>query len=175
MALADWGQRLSIFLPLTYTLPVAARLLTTALPCPCRLPDTARPPAAVTKAAPLGRRLRYSTVKEDEREKTRFHTLQETNPRTAMGRDLPPRRRAIMLDRDQGSANSRRSSPGSGASTPLRDAFNWSPPARSPSLQLNHPAPALPLFSAVAHPPGSHFPATHPRAAGPWPRETGPS
>jgi hypothetical protein len=31
MALADWGQRLGIFLPLTYTLPVAARLLSAAL------------------------------------------------------------------------------------------------------------------------------------------------
>jgi len=43
-------------------------------PCPARLPDTARPPTAVTKAAPLRRRLRYSTVREDEEEKTTSRT-----------------------------------------------------------------------------------------------------
>jgi hypothetical protein len=46
MALADWGQRLSIFLPLTYTLPVAARLLTTALLAlvACPIPLGRQPP-----------------------------------------------------------------------------------------------------------------------------------
>ena len=43
-------------------------------PCPCRLPDTAAPPAAVTSAVPLGRRLRYSTAREDEAEKTTSRT-----------------------------------------------------------------------------------------------------
>ena len=40
------------------------------VPYPFRLPDTAEPPDAVTRAAPLRRRLRYSTVREDEGEKT---------------------------------------------------------------------------------------------------------
>jgi hypothetical protein len=39
-------------------------------PCPCRLPDTAAPPAAVTSAVPLPRRRRYSTEREGEAEKT---------------------------------------------------------------------------------------------------------
>jgi len=38
--------------------------------CPYRLPDTARPPAVVTRAAPPGRRLCYSTAREDEAERT---------------------------------------------------------------------------------------------------------
>jgi len=86
--------------------------------------------------------------------------LQQTDSRTAMGRGLPPRRRAIMLEKDQGSANSRRSSPGSGASTPLRDAFEPLPPVDRPSLQLNQPAGTLP--TAFTWPSSA---ATLPRAA----------
>ena len=43
-------------------------------PSLCRLPDTAGPHAAVTRAALLGRRLRYSTVREDEGEGTTSRT-----------------------------------------------------------------------------------------------------
>jgi hypothetical protein len=42
--------------------------------CPCRLPDTVRPPAAVTKPALPGRRHCYSTAREDEGEKTTSRT-----------------------------------------------------------------------------------------------------
>jgi hypothetical protein len=79
-----------------------------------------------------------------------FAPLQQTNPRATMAGDLPSRPRAIILDLDQGSANSRRSSPGSGASTPLRDALNRSPPVRFPSVQLNHHHPALPPLAGEA-------------------------
>ena len=86
------------------------------------------------------------------RRKPLLAPLQQTNPCPTMGRNLQHARlrvrpRTIMLDMDQGSANSRRSSPGSGASTPLRDALNWSPPAGSPSVQPNHAARADPTHS----------------------------
>ncbi len=57
-----------------------------------------------------------------------------------------------MLDMDQGSANSRRSSPGSGAShlTPLRDALDWSPPAYPLLVQPNHASGDLPPFARIA-------------------------
>ncbi len=67
--------------------------------------------------------------------------------RDLQGTRLRVRPTAIMLDTDQGSANSRRSSPGSGGSTPLRDALDWSPPAHALPVQRNHAALALPIVS----------------------------
>jgi hypothetical protein len=43
-------------------------------PCRRRWPDTAAPPAVGTKAVPPGYRLRYSTGREDEEEKTTART-----------------------------------------------------------------------------------------------------
>jgi hypothetical protein len=42
-------------------------------PCPVHWPDTARPPAVVTRAGPLPRRLYHSTAKEDAAERTTAH------------------------------------------------------------------------------------------------------
>ncbi len=152
MALADRGWRLGLFLPLTHALSVTARLLTTALLAlvACPIPFGRKPPRPSPRRLATG----FATVPRERmnRRKPLLAPFQEADSRTAMGRDLPPRRRAIMLDIDQGSANSRRSSPGSGDSPPLRDAFDWSPPVRVPSLQPNHPAAVVPLFpAAVAH------------------------
>lgn len=96
--------------------------------------------------------------------------LQQTDPRTAMVRNLPPRRKAIMLDTDQGSANSRKSSPGVELSIPLRDAFEPLPPVDRPSVQLNQPAPTLP----TAYSPGPIRRDSAMRGVAPWLRETGP-
>ena len=67
-------------------------------PCPSRWPDTAGPPAAATRAVPP--RAGLATVPRERMRgrKPLLAPLQETNPRTAMGRDLPSRRRAIMLN-----------------------------------------------------------------------------
>ena len=102
------------------------------------------------------------------RRKPLLAPLQETNPRTTMGRDLP-----IAIEEqscwttDQGSANSRRSSPGSGASTPLRGALDRHLLLVHPRSSLITPLPLFHPFLAVALPPGPHFAAIHPRAA--WP------
>jgi hypothetical protein len=127
--------------------------------CPCRLPDTARPPAAATRAAPPARRLCYSTAREDEGERTTSHTPSIDKSAHGNGQGLAaaakcnhaghrPRERQLPKVKSR-----------SGESTPLRDAFNSSPPARFPSVQLNHPTPALPLVSAVA----CHLAPTSPR------------
>ena len=99
MALADRGRRLGLFLPLTYTFSVTARLLATVLLALARWPDTAGPPAAVTRRR-AACRAGFTTVPRERmrRRKPLLTSLQETNPRTAMGRDLRLYRRAIMLD-----------------------------------------------------------------------------
>jgi hypothetical protein len=110
------------------------------------------------------------------RERMKGRTTSRTFKRqisTAMG-GLPPRRSVIMLDMDQGSANSRRSSPGSGASSPLRDASCSSPPVGFPPVQHNQPDSAPPLVPTAVVPlaPIDRDPPALTLA--PWPRETGP-
>ena len=177
MALADHRRRLDRFLPLTHTLSVTAGLLAAKLFAPLAgpIPLGRLPPRPKPRRIHAGR----ATVPRERMRgrKPLLAPLQETKPRTTMSRDLPPRRRAIMLDMDQGSANSRRSSPGSGASSPLRDALDWSLPARPLPVQLNHAVPALPLVPGVALRPGPHFAAIPPRRTGPliprnWPPVT---
>ena len=139
-----WANRR--FPPLLHTLPVMARLLATALlavlarPIPaCRLPARPKPRRfdAGFATVPIPRMMGVEPL---------LAPLQETDPRAEMNGALPPRRRAIMLDKDQGSANSPRSSPGSGASTPLRDAFDWSPPGERPPSSLITPPAAFHLL-----------------------------
>ena len=151
MALADRGWRLGLFLPLPYTLSVTARLLATALLALVAgpIPLGRQPPRP--KPRRLGRRLCYSTAREDEGEKTTSRTpSRDKSAHEQWAGTCGCGEEQSCWTRDQGSANSRRSSPGSGASTPLRDAFDSSPPARLPSIQLNHSAPALPPVSAAA-------------------------
>ena len=152
------------------------RLAGGGAPCPARWPDTAGPPAAATRAAPRPRRLYYSTAKEDAAEKTTSRTpsadksAHDNGPGLAVGSE-----EQSCWTTDQGSANSRRSSPGSGASTPLRGALDRSPPARPPSVQLNHPAAALPTHSGdslLTWPPFRRDSCA--RALAPSSRETGP-
>ena len=57
-------------------------------PCPCRWPDTAATPTAGTRAAPPGRKLRYSTGREDEGEKTTSRTPSTDRSALDSGQEL---------------------------------------------------------------------------------------
>ncbi len=148
MALADPRRRLDR-LPSAYSLPITARLPTTKVLAPLAgpIPLGSLPPRPKARRIHTGR----ATVPR-ERMRGReplLAPLQQTHPcptmsRNSQGTRLRVRPRAFMLDMDQGSANSQRSSPGSGDSTPLRDALDWSPPAGSPSVQPNHAAGVVP-------------------------------
>jgi hypothetical protein len=118
--------------------------------CPCRLPDTARPPAAATRAAPPARRLCYSTAREDEGERTTSRTLSTDKSAYGNGQGLAAAAKCNHAEHRPRERQLPKVKSRSGESTPLRDAFNSSPPARFPSVQLNHPTPALPPVSAVA-------------------------
>jgi hypothetical protein len=98
MALGDSRRRQGLFLPLAYTLSITARLLPSALLAPLagpiplgRLPP--RPDAGRHRAG-------FTTVprKRMRRREPLLTSLQQTNPRTTMGRDLRLYRRAIMLN-----------------------------------------------------------------------------
>lgn len=149
MALARPPRFFARFPPLTQSPAIPARLLATTLlamlagPIPAgRLPPRPSPgrPAAGFATVPRQRMMRRKPL---------LAPLQQTDPRTAMGRGLPSRPSASMLKKDHGSCCSRRSSPGVELPTPLRDAFHSSPPAHLPSVHLNHPAPALPPLPAI--------------------------
>ncbi len=136
MALADRRRSLGRFPPLTHTLSVAARLLAAALLALLAgpIPPGRQPPRPQPRRFGAG----WATVPGERMEgrEPLLASLQETDPRTAMGRGLPPRRTTIMLMKDQGSANSRRSSPGSGVilSAPGRLGIVTScPPALRPA------------------------------------------
>ena len=131
-------------------------------PCPCRLPDTAGPPAAVTKAVPPGRKLRYSTAREDEGEKTTSRTPSEDKSAHGNGRELVAASKSNHAEqrpreRQLPQVKSRQRSSLLRSGTP----FNHLPPAYRPSVQLNHSSTPLPPNPAVACPPGS----TSPRSA----------
>lgn len=147
MALAIHWPRLAGFLPLPHPLSVTARLLAAKLLAPLAGPI----PLARLTPRPDPRRLNASstTVPRERvpRRKPLLAPLQQTNPRPSVGRNLPPRPRAIMLDMDQGSANSRRSSPGSGASTLLRSGTPW-----TGHLLLAHSWSSLITPLAILHP-----------------------
>jgi hypothetical protein len=174
MALADRRPPFCFRLPLTKTFPVTACLL----PAAC-LPPRARPitPGGMPPRPTPGRlSTRRATVPRQRMmgRKPLLASLQQTDPRTAVAGGLPSRRRTIMLDPDQGSCCSRRSSPGVEPSTPLRDALLCGLLPATPSIQPNHPGPFSPPFLlAPTYPAPSHRdPPT--RAPAPWPRETGP-
>jgi len=175
MALADRRRRLGRFLPLPHTLAVTARLLATKL-FPSRtgsIPLDRLPPRPKPRRIHAGR----ATVPRERMtgRKPLLAALQQTNPRPTMARGLSPRQRAIMLDMDQGSANSRRSSPGSGASTPLRDALDWSPPVRLPLRPASSRRPRSSTRSWGHLPPWPPFRrGSDARALAPSFRETGP-
>ena len=76
-------------------------------------------------------------------------SLQETNPHRAWAGTCRRGEEQSCWTRTR-EHNSRRSSPGSGASTPLRDAWDWSPPGRTPSVQLNHATGGLPPAPSLA-------------------------
>jgi len=114
------GGRTQAFLTLSRPLPITARLLAAAFlawlagPIPLARP----PPRPETGRGRTG----WTTVPRQgmRRRKPLLTSLQEANPCTSTDRYLWRRWRAIMLEMDQGSANSPRSSPGSGASKLLR-------------------------------------------------------
>jgi hypothetical protein len=120
MALAGVG-RYGLALP--NPLAVTAGLLAATLlpPFAGPIPLGRLPPRPETRGA----RTRLTAIPRERmrRREPLLAALQQTNPRAGVGRALPQRRRTIILDMDQGSANSHRSSPGSGASTPLAGRF----------------------------------------------------
>jgi hypothetical protein len=174
MALADLRRLLfGLFPPLTYTLAVTTCLLAATLLAPLARPI---PPRRLPHR-PIPRRVpaRFATVPRQgmKGRKPLRAPLQQTDPRTAMDRDLPSRRTAIMLKKDHGSSYSRRSSPGVESPTPLRDAFESLPPAHPLLVQLNHtdpPSPRFPLASPTgSHPPQSGCARPGPLAPRNWP------
>ena len=123
-------------------------------PCPARWSDTDGPPAAVTRCGPPPRRLYYSTAKEDAAVRTTAHIPSGDKSERGSGSGLAIVSKSNHAGpRTFASANSRRSSPGSGASTPLRGVLDRSPPARPTSVQLNHTAADLPTLAGIGcHP-----------------------
>lgn len=107
------------------------------VPCPCRLPDTAGPQAAVSKAAPLDRRLRYSTVREDEGEKTTSRTPSTNRSAHDNGQVLAAAaKRNHAGPQTKGAPTPEGQVPAAELPTPLRDAFeSLHPPAHTPSLR----------------------------------------
>jgi hypothetical protein len=160
MALADRGWRRGCFLPLADTLPVTARLLATVLLALFTgpIPPSRQPPRPNPRRLGAG----FATVPRERMRgrKPPLATLQQTNPRPSLDGDLRLRRRVIMLDRDQGSANSRRSS--LGVEIPLHSGT-----LLTRHLLLIYPRSSLitplPLFHPFLRPP-----ATWP----PFPRES---
>jgi hypothetical protein len=125
--------------------PGSGRIARVGAACPARWPDTAGPPAAATRGGPPPCRPRYSTAKEDETARTTSRTpsadksAHDNAPGLAMtsiNDHVEPRTLA--------SANSRRSSPGSGASTPLRGVLDRSLPVRPTAVQPNHIPAVIP-------------------------------
>ena len=166
MALAArrWPHRR--FPPLPYTLTIAARLLTPALLAPLTRPiPPSRPPHRPTPR-PLAASLAAIACRRMKGREPPPTPLQQADPRTAMSRGLPPWPIGIMLNQDQGSPVSQRSSPGAELSTPRRDASCSSPPMgflRS-SLITSQP----PLHSSLPSlPPWPPLAATCPLSA--WP------
>ena len=134
--------------------------------CPCRWPDTARPPVVVTRAAPPGRRLCYSTAREDEGEKTTSRTP---------SRDKSARQWAGTCRRGEEQSCWTRTK---GALTPeghvpAAELLLRSGTPLTGHLLFAHPRSSLitplALFTRFCGslPPGPHFPAIHPLAD--WP------
>lgn len=151
MALGGHARQ-GFFLPLPHPLPIAARLFASAILALLAGPIRSR---RLSPRPKTGRfRTGFTTVprKGMRRREPLLASLQQTNPRTGVSGSLRSRQRVIMLDMDQGSANSRRSSPGSGATilTPLRGVLDRLPPARPTSVQLNHTAAIPPILPGVA-------------------------
>jgi len=163
MALANrlWGRFSSLPHPLAITtcLLPATLLAPIAGPIPLRRPPLGPEPGRFRTAlatVPCPRMMRRKPL---------LAPLQQTNPRTATNRALPRRRQAIMLDLDQGSANSQWSSPGSGGAYSAPGRLCWLTSCSSPSAQLNPRTSASPLPAAVATPPGPLLAAMRLRAA----------
>jgi hypothetical protein len=166
MALAERWTTIGLRLPLPF--PVTSRLTAAAL-----LPPLARPiPVGRSPSRPTPRRLLavLATVTRERmsRRKPLLAPLQETNPRSADHRcpavpsgDLPSRWKIIMLNQDQGSCCSRRSSPGVELSTPLRDALLCSLLTDTTFVQLNHTTPLSPPILPAPTPPGPPPAAIH--------------
>jgi len=155
MALADRQPLFGIRLPLAQTLPVTARLLAAALSPPLArpIPTGRTPPRPTPRGLPAG--LATVPCQRMKGRKPLLASLQQTDPRTAVTGDLPSRRRTIMLNQDQGSCRSRRSSPGVELSTPLRDALLCSLLPATLLIQLNHPVPFSPPILPESTPPGT--------------------
>lgn len=130
-------------------------------PSPCRLPGSFGLPAAATRASPLGGRLRYSTAKEDEGEKTTSHT-----PSTDRSAHDSAQVLAAAAKIDHAAPRTK------GAPTPEGQAPAAEHPLRSgtllnryilltisPSTLITH-FPVFHLVLAVPRPPGSHSPRT---------------
>jgi len=163
MALAN---RLSgLFASLPHPLAITTCLLTATLLAPIAGPiPLPRPPPG---PEPCRFRTALATVPCPRmmRRKPLLASLQQTNPPTATNRALPLRRHAIMLDMDQGSADSRWSSPGSGVAYSAPGRLCWLTSCSSPSAQLNPRTSASPLPAAVAILPGPLLAAIRLRAA----------
>ena len=154
MALAEGRLLFGLRLPPTQTLPVTARLLAAAL-----FPPLARPiPTGRTPPRPSSRSLSagLATVPRQRMKgrKPLLAPLQQTDPLPAVTGGLPSRRRTIMLNQDQGSCCSRRSSPGVELSTPLRDALLCSLLTDTTFVQLNHTTPLSPPILPAPTPSG---------------------
>lgn len=166
MALAArrWPHRR--FPPLPYTLTIAARLLTPALLAPLTRPiPPSRPPHRPTSRR-LAAGLAAIACRRMKGREPPPTPLQQADPRTALSGGLPPRPIGIMLNQDQGSPVSQRSSPGAELSTPRRDASSSLPPVGYLRSSL---ITSQPPFHSSRRPPSTWPPpaAIHPRS--PWP------
>jgi len=155
MALAGRLLLFGLCLLLAQTLPVTARLLAATLlpPLACPISTSRTPPRPTPRGLSAG--LAAVPCQRMKGRKPLLAPLQQTDPRTAVTRDLPSRRRIIMLNQDQGSCCSRRSSPGVELLTPLRDALLCLLLPPTLLLQLNHLAPFSPPILPESTPPGT--------------------
>lgn len=139
--------------------------------CPSRWPDTARPPAAATRAAPLRRRLRYSSVREDEAERTTSRT--PSTDKAALG-NAPALAAAAKSnhaedgprERQLPTVKSRQRSYPLRAGTPLSHYLRWIVPQSSLITPLGTFQPLHPLGS---QPPRSCYARRGPLPPRNWP------
>jgi hypothetical protein len=141
---------------------------------PARSPDTDRPHATATNAARLAGRTRYSTVSEDEGEKTTSRI--PSTDRSAYGSDrglavaaknhhAEPRPRELLLPKVKSRGGDLDSAPG-------RPSLLT--PTATLLIQLNHPVPFSPPILPESPPPAPSRRDPPARAPALWPRKTGP-
>jgi len=129
-------------------------------PCPARWPDTAGPPTAATRGGRLPHRLRYSTAKDDETQKTTARTPSTDKSAPERGQELA----AVSKSNHAGPRTK-------GAPTPEGQVPAAEFPLRSGTPSIRHLLfryfPRIQLNHTARDPPPPPVPAAPPRALSP--------